>query len=133
MAILYNVNDQDADDTAAMVENVGGECLKIKSDVRNSAACQSAIEQTVEKFGAINILVNNAAYQMCQMNFLEISDEQFRQTMKTNVFGYFYMAKAAVPLMKAGDTIINTGSIIAIVRTVFNGIVSKKSIHPLKC
>jgi NAD(P)-dependent dehydrogenase (short-subunit alcohol dehydrogenase family) len=112
VAIVYNVNDQDADDTCAMVEKAGGQCLKLKLDVRSSAACQSAIEQTVKEFSSINILVNNAAYQMCQMDFLEVSDEQFRQTMETNIFGYFYMAKAAVPWMRAGDVIINTGSIV---------------------
>jgi NAD(P)-dependent dehydrogenase (short-subunit alcohol dehydrogenase family) len=112
VAILYNVNDEDADDTSKMVEDVGGKCLKLKFDVRDSAACQKAVEETVKEFGTINILVNNAAYQMCQMDFLEVSDEQFRRTMETNVFGYFYMAKAAVPWMQAGDVIINTGSIV---------------------
>jgi NAD(P)-dependent dehydrogenase (short-subunit alcohol dehydrogenase family) len=112
VAILYNVNDQDAEDTGKMVEAVGQKCLKLKLDVRDSADCKSAVEQTIKTFGAINILVNNAAYQMCQTNFLEVSDEQFRQTMETNIFGYFYMAKAAVPQMKSGDVIINTGSIV---------------------
>jgi NAD(P)-dependent dehydrogenase (short-subunit alcohol dehydrogenase family) len=112
VAILYNVNDEDADDTSKMVEDVGGKCLKLKFDVRDSAACQSAVEQTVKEFGTINILVNNAAYQMCQTDFLEITDEQFRRTMETNMFGYFYMAKAAIPWMQAGDVIINTGSIV---------------------
>jgi NAD(P)-dependent dehydrogenase (short-subunit alcohol dehydrogenase family) len=112
VAILYNVNDQDADDTAKMVEAKGQKCLKLKLDVRDSDACKSAVEQTIQAFGGLNILVNNAAYQMCQMNFLEVTDEQFRQTMETNIFGYFYMAKAAVPQMKSGDVIINTGSIV---------------------
>jgi NAD(P)-dependent dehydrogenase (short-subunit alcohol dehydrogenase family) len=112
VAILYNVNDQDAEDTCKMVEAKGQECLKLKLDVRESSACKSAVEQTVKEFGALNILVNNAAYQMCQTNFLEVTDEQFRQTMETNIFGYFYMARAAVPMMHAGDIIINTGSIV---------------------
>jgi NAD(P)-dependent dehydrogenase (short-subunit alcohol dehydrogenase family) len=112
VAIVYNVNDEDAKVTQALVEERGQQCLTIKTDVRDTQACQTAIEQTVVHFGALNILVNNAAYQMCQSRFEDITDEQFRRTLETNVFGYFYMAKAAVPYLQAGDAIINTGSIV---------------------
>ncbi len=112
VAIMYNINDQDAEDTRAAVESYGAKCLKLKLDVRDPLACKSAVEHTVKQLGSLNILINNAAYQMCQDNFLDVSDEQFRQTMETNIFGYFYMAKAAVPEMQAGDVIINTGSIV---------------------
>ncbi len=112
VAIMYNANDQDAEDTRIAVESHGAKCLKLKLDVRDPLACKSAVERTVKQLGSLNILINNAAYQMCQDNFLDVSDEQFRQTMETNIFGYFYMAKAAVPEMQAGDVIINTGSIV---------------------
>jgi NAD(P)-dependent dehydrogenase (short-subunit alcohol dehydrogenase family) len=112
VAIVYNVNDEDAKITQVLVEEKGQQCLAIKTDVRDTQACQTAIEQTVVHFGHLNILVNNAAYQMYQARFEDITDEQFRRTLETNVFGYFYMAKAAVPYLQAGDAIINTGSIV---------------------
>lgn len=112
VAILYNENDEDAKTTQAMVKERDGECLPLKFDVRDFSACQAAVEKTVDQFGALNILVNNAAYQMTQKRFEDISLEQFRRTMETNVFGYFYMVKAALPYLKAGDVIINTGSIV---------------------
>jgi NAD(P)-dependent dehydrogenase (short-subunit alcohol dehydrogenase family) len=112
VAIVYNENDSDAQTTRALVEERGQRCLVIKADVRDSNACRSAVAQTVEQLGGLNILVNNAAYQMAQQNFLDISEEQFRRTFETNIFGYFYMAQAAVPHLGTGDAIINTGSIV---------------------
>jgi NAD(P)-dependent dehydrogenase (short-subunit alcohol dehydrogenase family) len=113
VAIFYNKNDQDAEETKKMVKDIGNkDCLIIKGDVRNYEDCESAIKQVVERFGKLNILINNAAYQMVQKNFEDITLEQFRRTMETNVFGYFYMVKAALPYLKEGDVIINTGSIV---------------------
>ncbi|MEO1295600.1 MAG: SDR family oxidoreductase [Cyanobacteria bacterium J06636_16] len=112
VAILYNENDEDAETTQSMVAERGGECLTLKFDVREFEACQAAVNETVERFGQLNILVNNAAYQMTQQKFEDISLEQFRRTMETNVFGYFYMVKAALPHLSEGDVIINTGSIV---------------------
>jgi NAD(P)-dependent dehydrogenase (short-subunit alcohol dehydrogenase family) len=113
VAIFYNENDTDAEDTKKMVKEIGDkDCLIIKGDVRNYEDCEAAIKQVVERFGTLNILVNNAAYQMTQEKFEDISLEQFRRTMETNVFGYFYMVKAALPYLEEGDVIINTGSIV---------------------
>ncbi len=112
VAIIYNQNDEDAETTRAEVEKRGQSCLNIKADVRDFASCQQAVEQVINKFGKLNILVNNAAYQMVQEKFEDVSIEQFRRTMETNVFGYFYMAKAALPHLNSGDVIINTGSIV---------------------
>jgi NAD(P)-dependent dehydrogenase (short-subunit alcohol dehydrogenase family) len=112
VAILYNVNDSDAKTTQSMVQDKGKQCLTLKFDVRDFAACQAAVQQTVDQFGQLNILVNNAAYQMTQQRVEDISLEQFRRTMETNVFGYFHMVKAALPHLNAGDVIINTGSIV---------------------
>ena len=113
VAIFYNENDTDAQDTKKMVQEIGNkDCLIIKGDVRNYKDCENAIQQVVDRFGKLNILVNNAAYQMTQKRFEDISLEQFRRTMETNVFGYFYMVKAALPHLEKGDVIINTGSVV---------------------
>lgn len=112
VAIFYDQSDGDANTTKQEVEKRGQECLVIKGDVRDFDSCKGAIEQTVEKFGKLNILINNAAYQIAHKKFEDISLEQFRRTMETNVFGYFYMVKAALPYLKEGDVIINTGSIV---------------------
>ncbi len=112
VAIFYNENDSDAAETKRMVESRGGRCLVIKGDVRHSQECRDAVAQTVAEYGGLNILVNNAAFQMSQKRFEDISEEQFRRTFETNIFGYFYMAQASVPHLTAGDVIINTGSIV---------------------
>ncbi len=112
VAILYNENDEDAAVTKAEVEQRGSQCLPIRMDVRDPAACKAAVQQTQETFGHLNILVNNAAYQMTQKKFEDIPEEQFRRTLETNIFGYFYMAQAVLPHLQAGDVIVNTGSIV---------------------
>jgi NAD(P)-dependent dehydrogenase (short-subunit alcohol dehydrogenase family) len=119
VAILYNVNDEDAKVTRSMVEAKGQKCLNLKADVRDSQQCQQAVEEVVQQFGHLNILVNNAAYQMVQFQVEDLSEEQFRRTMETNVFGYFYMLKAALPYLHEGDTIINTSSILGLIGKEF--------------
>jgi len=115
VAILYNVNDEDAETTRRMVEEKGGRCLVIKADVRHGEECREAVKRTVAELGGLNILVNNAAYQMAQKKFADLSEEQFRRTFETNIFGYFHMAQAALPHLAKGDAIINTGSIVGLV------------------
>jgi NAD(P)-dependent dehydrogenase (short-subunit alcohol dehydrogenase family) len=115
VSILYNENDDDAATTRATVEATGRRCLVIKSDVRDSEACRAAVKRTVEELGGLNILVNNAAYQMAQEKFEDVTEEQFRRTFETNIFGYFYMAQAALAHLSEGDAIINTGSIVGLV------------------
>ena len=113
VAIFYNENDTDAEDTKKLVKEIGNkDCLVIKGDVRNYKDCESALKQVVDRFGKLNILVNNAAFQMTQKKFEDISLKQFRRTMETNIFGYFYMVKAALAYLKKGDAIINTGSVV---------------------
>jgi NAD(P)-dependent dehydrogenase (short-subunit alcohol dehydrogenase family) len=112
VSIVYNVNDEDANETKRLCEKNNGKCLLIKSDVRHSDECKQAIEKTVAEFGKLNILVNNAAYQLSQKKFEDITEEQLRRTFETNIFGYFFMAQAALPHLKEGDSIINTGSIV---------------------
>ena len=113
VAIFYHANDADAEDTKKMVKDIGGkECSIFKGDVRNYEDCENVVQQVIARFGKLNVLVNNAAYQMTQKKFEDISLEQFRRTMETNVFGYFYMVKAAISYMVEGDVIINTGSVV---------------------
>ncbi len=114
VAITYNKNDGDAKTTRRMVEERGGRCLVLRSDVRDSKLCRSVVKRTVKEFGGLNILVNNAHYQMAQEKIEDLTDEQFRLTFETNIFGYFYMVKAALPHLREGDSIVNTGSIVGI-------------------
>ncbi|CAA9404386.1 MAG: 3-oxoacyl-[acyl-carrier protein] reductase [uncultured Pyrinomonadaceae bacterium] len=112
VAIVYNENDDDANETKRLCEEKGGECLVIKSDVRYRQMCFDAVEKTVAEYGDLNILVNNAAFQKAQKKFEDIEEEDLRRTFETNIFGYFFMAQAALPHLEKGDSIINTGSIV---------------------
>jgi len=115
VAILYNERDDDAAATRSGVEEIGRRCLTIKADVRDSEACRNAVAQTVAEYGKLNILVNNAAFQHAVPHFAEITEEQWRRTLETNIFGYFYMVQAALPHLTKGDVIINTGSIVGLI------------------
>lgn len=112
VAIVYLPEEEiDAKETAKHVEAEGGECLLIAGDITSSKFCDEAIEKTVKKFGKLDVLVNNAAFQQHQKSPEDITDEQFEKTFKTNIFGYFYMARAALKHLKKGGAIVNTGSI----------------------
>jgi NAD(P)-dependent dehydrogenase (short-subunit alcohol dehydrogenase family) len=114
VAILFNENDADAEKTKTMVEAKGRKCLVIKGDVRDSGSCRDTVGQTVRELGGLNILVNNAHFQMAQKKFEDLSEDQFRRSFETNIFGYFFMAQAALPHLQDGDAIINTGSIVGL-------------------
>ena len=114
VAIVYNVNDSDAEQTKNMVEEKGRKCLLIKADVRNRKECFDAVDQTVKLYGQLNILVNNAAFQKVERRLEDITEENLRRTFETNIFGYFFMAQAVLPHLHSGDSIINTGSIVGI-------------------
>ncbi|MGH7646821.1 MAG: SDR family oxidoreductase [Gemmatimonadaceae bacterium] len=112
VAIVYTKPEQrDADETKSVIKHEGGRCLLIPGDVRSSAFCNRAVDHTVAELGRLDVLVNNAAYQQHQPDIADITDEQLDQTFRTNILAYFYMARAAVPHMKPGAAIINTGSI----------------------
>lgn len=112
VAIVYLPAEHgDADETCGAVEGHGRACLLIPGDVRDRAFCESAVERTVGEFGRLDILVNNAAYQQHRHAIADISDEQWDRTFRTNIYGYFYMARAALRHIGAGGAIINTGSI----------------------
>jgi NAD(P)-dependent dehydrogenase (short-subunit alcohol dehydrogenase family) len=112
VAIVYlPVEQVDAEETADAVNKEGHECLLIPGDVTDPHFCTEAVEQVVNHFGQLDILVNNAAFQQHQESLDKVSNEQFEKTFRTNIFGYFYMAKAALAQMKEGAAIVNTGSI----------------------
>ena len=111
VAIVYlSAEKADAEETQAAVEAEGRRCLLIQGDVRKSAFCQRAVERTVKAFGRLDVLVNNAAFQMHADALEDISDERMDLTLQTNIGGYMRMARAALPHMKNGASIINTGS-----------------------
>lgn len=112
IAIVYLPEEQpDADETKQAIEGEGCRCLLIPGDVSKSDFCQTAIEKTVNKFGKLDVLVNNAAYQQHQKSLEDITDEQLEKTFRTNIMGYFFMARAALPHLTEGSAIVNTGSI----------------------
>jgi Dehydrogenases with different specificities (related to short-chain alcohol dehydrogenases) len=110
VAIVYLSEDVDANETRDHVECEGQRCLLIRGDVRNAAFCQEAVEKTVKAFGKLSVLVNNAAFQEHADSIEEISEEHFDETLRTNLYGYFHMVKAASPHLASGSSIINTGS-----------------------
>ncbi|HWR16352.1 MAG TPA: SDR family oxidoreductase [Terriglobales bacterium] len=112
VAIVYLPEEQsDAEETQAAVEGAGRRCLLIEGDVGDPNFCREAVENTVEEFGKLDILVNNAAFQNSQESIEKITEQQWDHTFRTNIYGYFHMAKAAIPHLKPGSAIINTGSI----------------------
>jgi NAD(P)-dependent dehydrogenase (short-subunit alcohol dehydrogenase family) len=111
VAILYLEADSDAEETRLAVEREGRRALLIRGDASRPEVCRDAVERTLREFGGLNILVNNAAYQKHRQSLDELSEEQWDLTFRTNIYGYFYMVKAALPHMSRGDAIINTGSI----------------------
>jgi NAD(P)-dependent dehydrogenase (short-subunit alcohol dehydrogenase family) len=111
VAIVYLNEHDDARATQRHVENEGQACLLIPGDVKKSAFCEKAVQKTVDAFGQLDVLVNNAAFQQHMAKLEDISDEQFEETIRTNIGGYFYMARAAVPHMKEGSAIVNNGSV----------------------
>ncbi len=101
----------DAKETAAAVEAEGQKCVLIDGDVKDPDFCKNAVERTVEELGRLDILVNNAAYQHHQKSIEDITDEQLDTTFRTNIYGYFYMVRAALKHLREGSAIVNCGSI----------------------
>lgn len=101
----------DAEETLAAIEKEGRRGIIIPGDVQQSAWCLQAVERVVKEFGKLDILVNNAAYQQHQKSIEDLTEQQWEKTFRTNIDGYFYMVKAALPHLEHGSVIINTGSI----------------------
>jgi NAD(P)-dependent dehydrogenase (short-subunit alcohol dehydrogenase family) len=111
VAIVYLNEHSDAEATQRYVENEGRQCLLIPGDVKSAPFCKEAVAKTVKQFGGLDILVNNAAFQEHADALGDITEERFDETLRTNVYGYFHMAQAALPHLKKGSSIINTGSV----------------------
>ena len=115
VALVYLPAEQnDAEPTRHAVEAEGGRAELIAGDVRDSGFCRGAVARTLETFGRLDVLVNNAAYQQHREGIDELTEEQWDLTMRTNIYGYFFMAKAAVPHLPPGGSILNTGSIVGL-------------------
>jgi NAD(P)-dependent dehydrogenase (short-subunit alcohol dehydrogenase family) len=113
VAIVYLEEEKDANETRRLVEEQGGKCLLIPGDVGQKEFCREAVKQTVEEFGKLDILVNNAAEQHPQESIEKISERQLERTFRTNIFSFFFMTKAAIKHLKKGAAIINTTSVTA--------------------
>jgi len=113
VAISYLSEKEDAFETQRLVEDCGRQCLLISGDLSEPAHCRQVIEKTVEAFGRIDVLVNNAAHQGTFESIEAIPDEEWEKTFATNISAMFYLTKAALPHMKAGSSIINTSSVNA--------------------
>lgn len=111
VAIAYLSEHEDAKETRRAVEAEGTRCILIPGDVKDLDYCRNAVRQTVDAFGKLNVLVNNAAFQEHAESLSDLTEERFDETFRTNIYGYFHMAKAALPHLKRGDCIINTGSV----------------------
>jgi NAD(P)-dependent dehydrogenase (short-subunit alcohol dehydrogenase family) len=112
VAIVYLPEEQtDAEETQRAVESEGRRCLLFAGDVSNPEFCRAVAGRTVKELGRLDILVNNAAYQQHQELPEDISLEQWDRTFRTNIYGYFFMVRAALPYLKAGSAIVNCGSI----------------------
>ena len=111
VAVAYLDEHEDANETKCAVEKEGRRCILLSGDVADSEFCRDAVEKTVGEFGKLDILVNNAAFQEHVNSFEELTEEHFDRTIKTNLYGYFFMAKAAVPHLQNGSAIVMTGSV----------------------
>lgn len=113
VAIVYLDEHEDAEETAAMVRRYGKEALLIPTDISVEVNCKNVVDQTIGKFGKLDILVNNAAVQYEQHDIQDISAQQWEYTFKVNIFSYFFLSKYASQHLKEGSVIINTTSVTA--------------------
>lgn len=111
VALAYLDEHEDAQETARWVEQAGRQCVLLPGDLAEKQHCRDIVSKTVEQFGRINVLVNNAAYQMTHHDLADISDDEWIRTFDINITAMFRICQAAVPHMSAGSSIINTSSI----------------------
>jgi NAD(P)-dependent dehydrogenase (short-subunit alcohol dehydrogenase family) len=114
VAILYLDEHADAETTRKAVEAEGRRCMTISGDVADREFCRDSVKKVVKAFGHLDVLVNNAAFQIHVPRFEDLTEAHFDRTLRTNLYGYFHMAQAAVEHMQPGSTIVNTGSVTGI-------------------
>jgi NAD(P)-dependent dehydrogenase (short-subunit alcohol dehydrogenase family) len=113
VAIAYLDEHEDAEETRRHVESAGRKALLVDGDLGNAAFCREVVRKTVEQFGRIDVLVNNAAEQHVEKEFEQIDEDQVERTFRTNIFAYFFLTKAALKHMQEGGAIVNTTSVTA--------------------
>ena len=113
ISYLDEMEDDDANDTANYIREAGRKAVLVKGDISEEEHCKALVEKAVEEFGQIDILVNNAAFQMARQSLQDIPSDEWRYTFATNIHPMFYLSKAAEPHMKPGSSIINTTSVNA--------------------
>lgn len=111
VVIPYYDEHKDAIETKEYLEKLGGECLLLSGDIADKEFSKRIVDETMKKFGKIDVLINNAGVQYQQDSIECISDEQFDKTMKVNIYGMFYLTREALPYMKSGASIINLSSV----------------------
>jgi NAD(P)-dependent dehydrogenase (short-subunit alcohol dehydrogenase family) len=131
VAIAYLNEHSDAEETKAAVENEGRRCIVISGDVADPDFCKEAVDRTTRRLGRLDVLVNNAAFQEHVSDFEDLTEAHFDRTIKTNLYGYFHMAKAAVPQMKPGSAIVMTGSVTGLLgnKNLLDYSMTKGGIH----
>jgi NAD(P)-dependent dehydrogenase (short-subunit alcohol dehydrogenase family) len=111
VAIVYLNEHEDADETVRAIEAEGRRALAIAGDVKDQAFCRRVVKQVAKELGGVDILINNAAFQLHTEDFEKLSAEQFDETLKTNLYGYFFMSQAVLSDMSNGGAIVNCGSV----------------------
>jgi NAD(P)-dependent dehydrogenase (short-subunit alcohol dehydrogenase family) len=114
IAIAYLSEHEDAQETRRCVEAEGRRCIVLSGDVKSKAFCRQAVARTIEAFGQLDVLVNNAAFQEHAQSLGDLSEDRLDETFRTNIYGYFHMAQAALPHLRPGAAIINTGSVVGL-------------------
>src|SRR5262249_48251339 len=131
VVVAYLDEDQDAELTKQAIEREGQRCLLVSGDVADPEFCKDAVARTLKEFGRLDILVNNAAFQEHVLDFADLTEEHFDRILKTNLYGYFHMAQAAVPHMKPGSAIVMTGSVTGLLgsKNLLDYSMTKGGIH----
>ena len=131
IVVMHLDEDGDAEATCEAIAREGRRAFALKGDVADRAFCLRAVDEAKKKFGAIDVLVNNAAFQLHVSRFEDLTEEHFDRTLKTNLYGYFHMAQACVPHMKEGSAIVNSGSVTGIMgnSTIIDYSMTKGGIH----